>query len=74
MHLYEVTIEFVLRSASSQQTYTLTVYRFANSSASAIATVSSLIGAISNFAFSTGTNAGKKQLEVTETSATEITN
>ena len=73
MHLYDVTVAFVIRSANAQQTYTLEVYRFANSAASAMATVGSLLGSMSNFSYATGTNAGKKQLELTQISATEIT-
>lgn len=73
MHLYDVTVTFVLRSPNASQTYTLEVYRYANSAASAMATVGSLVGSMSNFSHATGTNAGKKQLEVTQISATEIT-
>lgn len=72
MHLYSVTVTFVVRTFSSTSTGSLTVRRFANSAASAISTVSSLYGALSNFAWSDGQNAGLKYLEVTEVTAEEI--
>ena len=74
MHLYSVVINFVVRTYSTSSNGSLTLRRFANSAASAISTVSSLYGALSNFAWADGTNAGLKYLEVTEVTATEITN
>lgn len=75
MHLYDVTVSFIIRATASSTSTTgsLVVKRYANSAASAISTVSSLYGALSNFAWATGTNAGLKYLEVTEVTATEIT-
>lgn len=72
MRLYDVSVRFVIRSSDSSQSYDLEVYRYANSAASAMATVSSLVGSMSNFAWASGTYAGKKQVEVTLLSAVEI--
>lgn len=72
MRLYSVTVTFVLRTFTSASTGSLTIRRFANSASSAISTVSSLYGALSNFAWSDGANAGLKSLEVTEVTAEEI--
>lgn len=75
MHLYNVTVSFIVRPTDSttSSTGSLVVRRYANSAASAIATVSSLYGALSNFAWGSGDNAGLKYLEVTDVTASEIT-
>ena len=73
MRLYVVSVTFIIRSLNGSTADSLEVFRYANSAASAMAAVGSLLGAISNFAFSTGTNEGKKQLEITQISATELT-
>lgn len=76
MREYVVTITYFIRptdSTTSSPT-TLAVRRFANSGSSAIACVSSLFGALSNFAWATGTNAGLKYLEIAEVSSAEVIN
>lgn len=76
MHEYVVTISYIIRPTDSttSSAATLVVRRFANSGASAIASVSSLFGALSNFAWATGTNAGLKYLEIAEISSAEVIN
>lgn len=76
MHEYVVTISYIIRPTDSttSATASLVVRRFANSGASAIASVSSLFGALSNFAWATGTNAGLKYLEIAEVTSAEVIN
>lgn len=76
MREYMVTISYIIRPTDSTTSAvaTLAVRRYANSGASAIASVSSLFGALSNFAWATGTNAGLKYLEIAEVSSAEVIN
>lgn len=76
MREYMVTISYIIRPTESTTSpvATLVVRRYANSGASAISSVSSLFGALSNFAWAIGTNAGQKYLEIAEVSAAEVIN
>lgn len=76
MHEYMLTISYIIRPTDSttSSVATLTVRRYANSGASAIASVSSLFGSLSNFAWATGDNAGLKYLEIAEVSCAEVIN